>query len=88
MNNDKLHSFIEELQTMRRTLSATELQNLAKDHSITRNITTILVRAKYATKVKRGLYLINPDIDIKIILQAQKDINHLRTIKKRNKTNE
>lgn len=84
MNTDKLHKFIQELQTMRRTLSATEIQRLATEHQITINIITILQRANYAQKIKRGLYLIDPDMDIKVILQAEKEINHLRTIKKRN----
>jgi len=85
MNTDKLHKFIQELQTMRRTLSATEIQRLATEHRITINIITILQRANYVQKIKRGLYLIDPNMDIKTILQAEKEINHLRTIKKRNK---
>jgi predicted transcriptional regulator of viral defense system len=78
MDSNKLTKFIAELHKKRNPISASEIQQLAAKHSITRSIATIMRKAGYANRIRRGVYVISRSKSIKSLNKTEIKINHTR----------
>jgi predicted transcriptional regulator of viral defense system len=77
MDSKKLTKFIAELHKKRNPISASEIQQLAAKHSITRSIATIMRKAGYANRIRRGVYVISHSKSIKSLNKTEIRINKI-----------